>query len=269
MSSTKDSDVSIICGLGPSHEQQIGLPPDRTSHWFRPDTQERFQQHWNDPCTRQRLQELGWQDPHCITYKFNQQGFRCAEFDDRPSALAIGCSHTMGSGIGEHDTWPSVLGGMLGLHVWNLGIVASSLDCHFRMIDFYARRLKPKFVIHAVTSVYRLEIFHEDYWQSIIINGPQTERWQPYLKDYFLYDENSRTNARRNLLAIQQVCSEIDVPYFAVSINRLLEKKHRETARDLMHYGPAGHKRFATYMHDFIINHPHGAIDDNTRIRGS
>lgn len=241
----------------------------RTETWHGVDDQERFDRHMADPVTRKKMEEYGWTDCKTIHYRYNHQGFRCDEFDDRPAGIAIGCSHTLGTGNREHETWPSVLAGMLGTHVWNLGLGATGLDTQFRILDHYIRILKPKFVAHAVPSIQRFEVCVEESWEPVIVSGlGRHELFRPFYKEYFINDSNSQMNAKRNLMAIRWLCHMHGTPYFAIDVQFAVDWKE-QAARDLMHHGPQQQRRIAQFVHELMHDNPQGALDGHTRIRCS
>lgn len=256
---------------GPGHGGQTirynQIANASSCHWAGSDTEAQWKRNWHDPAKQRRLIDLGYEDPACITYQLNTQGFRCQEFDDRPAGLAIGCSHTMGIGNRVQETWPAILGEMLNVHIWNLGVGGSGLDTQFRLLDFYAKLLRPKFVVHGVPSKTRSEIFARDRWYHVMIENYYFDKWAPYWQEYFLNDVNSDTNTKRNFMAIRWVCQQLDIPYYALWVDFQLDpEKDIGTARDLMHYGPKRQTFYARSMCDLMRENPKGAVDDYTRI---
>jgi len=255
--------------VGPYHMGQnfkkFGAP-----RWCGMDNEELFNKNMSDAAARKRMERLGWTDPETITYSFNHQGFRSEEFDDRPAGVALGCSHTMGTGNRLEQTWPWVLAELQGMHVWNLGVGASGLDTNLRLLDHYIKVLRPRFVVHAVPSVGRFEFFADDKWLCVVPahRHAELEALRSYINEYYLYDENSEMNARRNLLAIQYLCLSRNIPYFALDVNQSMDTTD-SSARDLSHPGPVQQRIFAEAMHDLMRHNPQGALDGHTRIRCS
>lgn len=100
------------------------------THWQGMDNLDKYQQHMSDPVTRQQLEQNNWVDT-VIDYHVNSSGFRSkVEYDavPEPCIVALGCSFTFGTGLHEHQIWPSVLGERLGVRVINLGMPGHSLD---------------------------------------------------------------------------------------------------------------------------------------------
>ena len=236
--------------------------------WAGMDTKELFLENTRDPHKRQKLGELGWLDLDAITYRLNHQGFRCDEFDERPAGLALGCSHTMGIGIPEEHTWPCHLSQLLGVHVWNLGVGGSGLDSNFRLLDHYLPILRPKFVVHAMPHVARVEYYGFGEFKTIIAHGLSGKfPFRDFFLEYFFNDVNSDINARKNLLAIKYLCGRAEIPYYLVDVTESMIRDG--AARDLAHAGSTSQKKFAEIVLDLMKENPQGAQDGHTRIRCS
>ena len=229
----------------PTHNQTRFI--SQTVDWYGFDNVELFTENYLK--NRRRLVDLGWDQPGCIKYKFNSHGFRCEEFDDRPSGIAIGCSHSMGLGVNVENTWVHELSSMLGIHLWNLSVGGAGLDCNFRILDYYLDVLNPKFVVHLQPVPYRIEYYHYDNWVTVLGNAMTPGNgFLSFFKNWFSNDFISHTQARKNILAIKYLCKEKGIPYFTTSIldhSDFLDGK----GRDLMHPGIDSHKQFANYMY--------------------
>jgi hypothetical protein len=214
--------------------------------WRSPDSKETFEKNCADSEKKELLNRLGWLEPNCITYKYNSFGFRDEEFDSRDCGIALGCSHTEGIGISEESTWPRVLSKLVGTHIWNLGVCGSSIDTAFRLLDYWILKLKPKFVVLCMPPSGRVEIFDNFYPISIVPN------YQPphaFYKVWASCDANAEISLRKNLLAIQQLCDQSNIPF------RYLDHTSMPmppAARDLAHYGVVSHDNFANQMHNLL-----------------
>jgi hypothetical protein len=73
----------------------------KTLEWMPPDTEESFKQMIQDPVHNKYFKQHGWTQPNAITYRINQHGFRCDEFETtyKPCMIVLGCSYTMGIGL--------------------------------------------------------------------------------------------------------------------------------------------------------------------------
>ena len=234
---------------GPTHFN-IGRA-GHTRLWSGMDGEEYFIKNCQDPYKKHKLKSLGFLEPGCITYVFNHQGFRCDEFDDRPAGIALGCSFTEGVGIPVKDTWPMVLSGLLGQHIWNLGVGGGAMDTCFRMLDHYIDVLNPKFVVLCQPPAQRFEYF-DRYNKSrvLIANHLDTEVYKEFGEEWMANDINTETNSRRNLLAMQFRCQEKNIPFFAFPNHPDLRKD--SCGRDLAHPGVESNHLFAHKIHKKI-----------------
>lgn len=267
--SKDNSTQTLLYGLT---DDDIGLShrnyrhfANKTIKWAGSDTYELFEQNIKNPKTYKQLKLYGWLDTDSISYKYNKYGFRSDEFDDRPAGLALGCSHTEGTGIPEQNTWPSVLSKLLGIHIWNLGVGGVSLDTVFRLLDYWLPRLAPKFVVIGIPSSIRFELFqderpsgeHAPYnmgpWS---VTNTQIGR---YYQGWIDSDINQIQLRRKNLLAIQQLCSNanttlamVDIKHIADTHYTVSTQTETRTARDLKHFGVQNHAYFAQHMYNAL-----------------
>lgn len=202
------------------------------------------------------LEKYGWIDTE-IEYRFNRQHFRADEFDNRICGLSLGCSFTRGIGLKEDQTWPSVLSKISGLHFWNLGVGSGAMDTCTRLLDYYISKLKPRIVILLSPPNNRFELHKDSWWHVMGVNitGIDTLNFQDFQKVYYAYDENSRINHRRNILAMKQLCAQLNTPFYSwecSDTNAFLPADKSDLARDLLHQGPATQQRLAEIMHKKI-----------------
>lgn len=212
--------------------------------WSGTDQKERFERHCLDPEKKNKLRLLGFLEPNCITYVFNHQGFRCDEFDDRPAGMALGCSFTEGVGIPLDDTWPAVLSGLVGQHIWNLGIGGGAMDTCFRMLDHYIDVLNPKFVVLCQPPAHRFEYVNRyNDARVLIANHLDTEIYKTFGEEWMANDINTETNRRKNLLAMRLLCMEKNIPFF--EFDSQVDLIRDSKGRDLAHPGVESNHLFA------------------------
>jgi len=225
----------------------------QTVYWSGSDSQDQFKQNISNPQKLEFLKKLRLDTSESVTYTYNKQGFRALEFDQRPCGIALGCSYTEGVGLPEHDSWPSKLSQMLGTHVWNLGVGGGAADTAFTLLDYYIEQLSPGFVAMCVPPITRFEYYSENKAYRVMF-----ESWfmpvlsHSFFKEWFANDLNSQINQRKNLLAIEQLCSQQGIPFYV--LDSATDLKIDGRARDLAHPGSDANHDFALKMHKKIIN---------------
>lgn len=82
-------------------------------------------------------------------YRWNSDGLRSVEFSERPEVVALGCSHTLGQGLPEWASWPSLLSQKIGKPVGNISYSGAAINKNvssfFAMIHQY--QYLPKVVV--------------------------------------------------------------------------------------------------------------------------
>ena len=208
--------------------------------WYQTDSHQLYQKNLKE--NYKLLNEFGWIDKD-IGYKFNSHGFRGEEFDSAPGVLFLGCSHTFGIGLPIESTWSHLISNALGLRNYNLGIGGGSNDTAFYLAQHWIPEIQPKVVIFASTERTRFELhtMHNTVEYFNVWHCP--EEVAPFWKHWLGNDTNSEMNYLKNQLAIKQLCQQNNIKYFHAEISKIDEV---DKARDLQHYGPKTHKRFAS-----------------------
>jgi len=203
------------------------------------------------------FEENGWLDEHAIPYTFNTHGFRCEEFDTRPSWLALGCSFTEGVGLGIEDVWPTLLAAQTNSHIWNLGVGSSSLDTCFRLLDYYIDKLNVQGVFLLTPPEHRVEIFSNGE-PVICLPSEEYEKF-PLFKHWISDEINVTINVRKNLLAIQKLCDDAGVRLVTRSSDKDLagpptNPNMHIKARDLRHFGKFNQAHVADLFYEDYKN---------------
>lgn len=227
---------------------------NKTLEWSGTDNLETYNQNIKDPKKYAILKNNNWLDP--IEYKFNNHGFRADAFDDRPAGLALGCSFTNGTGLRIEQVWPSILSKLLNIHVWNLGIGGASFDTVFRILEYYLPKLNPKFVCVLMPPVNRFEYCNRDD-SYYIIQANSSEAHSQFAKEWLTQEVNGISNRRKNMLAVQQLCSINNIPVFFDDSEIPYGKCDMDYAKDFMHYGVDTHYNLAHHFKEQISKH-HG-----------
>lgn len=224
---------------------------DQTVKWVPGDSEEWYRKNRADPKQSALLDAAGWTD-ESIEYRYNHQGFRSCQFDDRPCAIAIGCSLTEGVGLRLDQTWPHILGAKLGIQIWNLGVGGAGTATNLRILQHYLPLLRPRFVVHCVPSQFRFEYRNE--WNMFTNVLPATidscgSEAHHFFRVWFGQDDNSHNYHHAHVMAIKWICHEQAVPYHALSMDAL---PFDRIARDLLHPGVKSQVRFAERMYDIM-----------------
>jgi hypothetical protein len=230
--------------------------------WLPTDTKESYDRKVNDPEYREYFSKMGWLEPSAITYKINQEGFRCEEFtDDDQLLVTLGCSFTVGIGLPYNSIWPNLLGNKLQLKVANLAWAGNSSDTCFRLAQYWIPKLKPKAVAMMTPPSPRIELLCDT---ALNKSFNQAEIFAPYqlpkLKDvpnnflahWFMIDENQKINQIKNCLAIEQLCVRNNIPFVMQRVDNQSWGKY-EFSRDFLHSGPGAHEKIAEEMHNDLI----------------
>jgi hypothetical protein len=142
---------------------------------------------------------------------------------------------------------------MLGTYVWNLGIGGSSLDTAFTMLGHYIDQLPVQFVTVCVPPINRFEFYINEVPQRIMPDNWQVPKfYHAFFKEWFSNDLNSQVNQRKNLLAMQQLCADRGIPFYA--LDSTADLMYDRKARDLAHPGIDANCDFAAKMHKKITN---------------
>jgi hypothetical protein len=233
-----------------------GVDSAGTESEFMPtDTKESFEKHCQVPEYREHFCQHGWLELGAITYKINSYGFRSDEIDDRDCMLALGCSFTIGIGLPVESTWPQIVGRQLGLVPYTMAWGGTSADTCFRLAEYWIPQLKPKAVFMLTPPPSRFELIRASGVPPVENYMPQSESCSAteidsFLKHWHTMDENSRLNQKKNKLAIQAMCAEVDTPFFVYDAfdHMAMSREEIGYARDCMHAGPGGHIRLAERM---------------------
>jgi hypothetical protein len=219
------------------------------------DTPERHEQLMQEPTYRRYATKLGWDKPGAITYRINSDGFRADEFDDQPCMVALGCSYTVGIGLPDEMTWARKTATALDLRCANLAWGGYSADSCYRLAEYWIPQLNTKYVCMLVPPRHRLELLLDDQDPAtqgqfpLEVFSPQSSSSllnpnDQYFKHWFLNEENSWINQRKNVLAIKQLCADLGIACSVLYAEDLMAWNERlGYARDRMHAGPAVHEQ--------------------------
>jgi hypothetical protein len=208
----------------------------KTINWLPSDTEELFNKTIKDPAKVKYLRES---DLYDIKYTFNSYGFRTANINSTECFVALGCSFTVGTGLQEYQIWPSILSERIGVPVCNLGVYGAAMDTIYRISKEYLHTIKPKFVTLLVPPNGRYEYF-DGLTFKVIVQGD--DGYGKLHKFNSTYDEILTLNYEKNLMCVQHICNQLNIPFIAIHSD---EFEAIDDARDFMHQGPKSHKALA------------------------
>jgi len=213
----------------------------QTLYWLPPDTQELY--NLNLKNHKDQLEKYNWIDQP-ITYSFNSHGFRSEEFTNDPTVLFLGCSLTMGIGLPVENTWCHHVANQLNLHNANLGLGGSSNDTAFRLALHWLDKINPKIVILYSPSTTRFELLGAHQYYDYL-PGHTAMPAQEYYKLWSLHSANGELSQIKNQLAIQQLCTSLNIKFLSFDVEKYSQSNLVDLARDLMHPGLESNKAIA------------------------
>lgn len=219
---------------------------NQTNYWSGADSLSKWQFNIRDSKKYEFFKKHGWDTETSIVYKFNSHGFRCAEFDNTPAYLALGCSFTEGVGLRSEEIWPYILSEKLSQPVLNLGVGGSSLDTCFRLLDYYLNKLNVLGVFILEPYPTRFELFTMEQPITMLpaaLRSADSDLQLVY--KYWVTDpHNIYYNTKKNRLAIQMLCQPIKL--ISLPCTDIDAQTFIPQARDLMHAGNDWHQCVAS-----------------------
>lgn len=219
--------------------------------WFGGDSQQKYQTNLKEH--RHELEKYNWID-HPITYKFNSHGFRSNEFNDRPSIMFLGCSHTLGVGLPVEMTWTHLVSQQLNLESCNLGLASGSCDSAFRIANHYIPKLKPQIVFLLAPDQARLEILGTDSIEALTAMDSTGLAKENFYRKWLSVEENQRMNQEKNILAIKHLCQVNNIKFANLYSWHTVNYGNdtADKARDLQHWGQLRNQDIANHALETI-----------------
>lgn len=223
------------------------------------------------------IHKLGFYVDNPIEYSINRQLFRC-EFDFDKNAegmdvdIAVGCSHTFGTGHLLENTWPNIVSKYTGRKVINLGCPGHGVETSYINLKKYIEFFNVKNVFH-YQPIYSRYYVYDGVHNSFILttetsNFNKTSWSEEYIKTWLISDELILHNHYKLVDACKGVCSFNNINYLHLNdipsngvfdtskgiasgywrVNSEIEGDI--VARDLFHYTVAGMKEIANNFID-------------------
>ena len=221
----------------------------QTLNWLPMDTEILYKR--NIKNNYKELNDNGWIDNKVI-YRFNQQGFRSPEFTDKPSAVFLGCSHTLGLGINIEDTFGYIVSKQLNLEYVNMSLASGSLDSVFRFCNNWLPKLQAKIIVLLVPTPERFEIIEGNTIKTITSNNIRETKYNTFYKNWISNDINLQLHQEKNLLAITNLAQGTKV--IKLEVANEFKKYNLDKARDLRHVGVKSHKKLSSDLIEKYID---------------
>ncbi len=205
---------------------------------------------------------------HNVTYTFNKHGFRGDDVDEQTdyTILVAGCSHSLGVGLDDSQTWVQQLKQILPkqntLKIINISISGASNDYIARALLQCTELINPDCVIACYTYPARREAL-------LLPNKGHVLQMTPTVPDSLAGDENiideykgwfmtmhkesNMYNWDKNRELIKLLCRVTNTQLIETHVGvmeRIQKNLHKtlgyvDLARDGEHFGPHTHKKFA------------------------
>ena len=206
-------------------------------------------------------------------HQTNSYGYRCPEFSPMPNGgknvVVLGCSHTFGEGLEEHETWVSVVAKNSNktLRWWNLARPGGNADQMVRILYGTEKVLFPKIIVAcwpAWSRRERLDLYPQNLTSDnnlLRTENSNTDR-NNFLQNIFFLEKFADKAGARTFHCFAEDCYELDnklqvLKNFTIKNcwpewdrHHLPEAKKQKIttpslARDGAHYGAEHHRVFA------------------------
>lgn len=178
-----------------------------------------------------------------VQYNFNEHGLRSGPLVNVPGKINIlvsGCSHTLGIGIPESDTWPQQLCGLIDNSViHNVAIGGASTDYVARSVYIATRLIKIDLIFLLWPDSSRLEYF-DSAPHNIQVTNPQYPK-------LFLHDVHHHHSWQKNIILSRLAAQSIPIYHAGLALGRSPDSVAR--ARDGVHNCPMWHRSVAQGFH--------------------
>ena len=191
-----------------------------------------------------------------ITYKLNEYGFRCENFDSVPNVMFLGCSHTVGVGLPIEKTFAHIISKRLDLKNYNLAVEGGSGDTCYRLARHWIPELKPTIAVYRPPIKYRCEFKFSkngyEQWFQFLPSQPMRKpcgiNCEDFYRNYLINESNSDINYYKNLDAISNICRENHVRLVVLEEDAEGPNGPEYLARDMQHCGYDQHALWANQI---------------------
>ena len=248
----------------------------KTYTWFSSDTKKTFDHHmkkdttvkdkwWNEVYkktpSRELLEKFGW-DKQKITYKMNNHGYRCDDFNGSRGCKVLfnGDSQTFGVGMNHDDTYPYLFARHYKIKLHNIAVPGSDWQHATQRACYWIPKLKPKYYILRALP-YRFNwwgtkqdgsptrisssSFTEKEMAKVVLRDPENVFHKMYPMVDQLHDMNTDWYRYSMIELTRKICEDNDCEFILIDENRKyvddMGWANTGLARDLDHFGKEWH----------------------------
>ena len=203
---------------------------------------------------------IDYYEKNPIKYKINNFGFRGDDFQKGESVnIYLGCSITFGTGIDYNDLWVKQLNDKIDTDtkIVNLAQGGCGIENQFRHFYNWKDYFKIKNIFHFQPLYVREDFISDDkvipYLGTFPLDDKQVSL--EFQLDYFGSDVHLLRKYVTNILAIQNLAKELEVPYYFLhDVGDYKSSDIPRYGRDLMHPSKHWNKNLSEIFYKKYIN---------------
>ena len=228
---------------------------NKTINWVGTDQQERQSEIKSNPVEFKKWIASGWDNNSVIEYVFNEHGFRTDSFDQSRRIAVFGSSQTVGVGLSQEQSWPSIFGKILNQPIWNLATGSGAIDTCYRMIKYYVEELNISAIVLAIPEDNKWELW-DNKGSPRLVNGKIQPGIQEICDAWESHENNKIINREKNLEAIKYICYKKQLPFIAFDLgdaNKYTPVEPIDWSRCMCHVGPRYHNAIANWIIEKLL----------------
>ena len=159
-----------------------------------------------------------------VSYKINKLGYRMKQFEeiDTNNCIAVfGCSHTVGVGINNEDTWSYKIAKNMNCDLINASIPGGSNDLMLINLIKLLKKIKPKLIVMSWTSLLRKSFWNNGNVIMHILNGAIFDKdkiWEPSFNNYVKNDIQHQWEFKLLKDTVDLLCKFANIPVWHITM---------------------------------------------------
>ena len=171
-----------------------------------------------------------------LKYIFNEYGYRSDNFSKLCEILFNGCSHTMGIGLPQENTYGHIISKKLSIPYHSIAMSGSDISLSVARSLYWIPKLKPKIHVFQKPNINRIGYFTKEKNDHFITSV--CDNWN---NPSLLYNVNLYWNYYSSIKTLEDICKEYNVKLYCFNFTSKetdhFWNKNRYLARDLLHFG--------------------------------